>query len=73
MTSLLGTRTDPPPGAMAEPVPPADPLAWQRTVAIWTAAVGALLAGVLLAVRPVLTLGRRRGWRPGRRSTPLDA
>ncbi|RZU72985.1 type VII secretion-associated serine protease mycosin [Micromonospora kangleipakensis] len=73
VTSLLGTRTDPPPGALAEPAPPADPLDWQRTVAVWVAAAGALLAGVLLAVRPVLARGRRRGWRPGRRSTPLDA
>ncbi|GAA4573252.1 hypothetical protein GCM10023176_37900 [Micromonospora coerulea] len=73
VTSLLGTRTDPPPGAMAEPTPPPDPLAWQRTVAIWVAAVGGLLAGVLLAARPILVRGRRRGWRPGRRSAPLDA
>ncbi|SBT51286.1 type VII secretion-associated serine protease mycosin [Micromonospora auratinigra] len=73
VTSLLGTRSNPPLGAMPEPVPPADPLAWQRSVAIWVAVVGAVLAGVLLALRPVLALGRRRGWRPGRRSTPLDA
>lgn len=72
VTSLLGTRTDAPLGAMAQPVRPADPLGWQRTVAIWVAAVGALLAGIVLAVRPVLALGRRRGWRPGRRSDPLD-
>lgn len=73
VTSLLGTRTDPPAGAMAKPVPPADPLGWQRTVAVWVATVGVLLAGMLLAARPVLALGRRRGWRPGRRSAPLDA
>ena len=73
VTSLLGTRTDPPAGAMPKPVPPADPLGWQRTVAVWVATVGVLLAGLLLAARPVLALGRRRGWRPGRRSAPLDA
>ena len=30
VTSLLGTRTDPPAGAMPKPAPPADPLGWQR-------------------------------------------
>ncbi|MGW5669487.1 type VII secretion-associated serine protease mycosin [Micromonospora sp. NPDC003776] len=73
VTSLLGSRANPPLGAMPKPEPPADPLAWQRTVAIWVAVVGAVLAGVLLALRPILVLGRRRGWRPGRRPTPLDA
>ncbi|MFC8848761.1 MULTISPECIES: type VII secretion-associated serine protease mycosin [unclassified Micromonospora] len=70
VTSVLGTRTDPPPGALAAPAPPQDPLGWQRAVAVWVAAVGAVLAGVLLAVRPILTRGRSRGWRPGRRPTP---
>ncbi|WP_018785754.1 type VII secretion-associated serine protease mycosin [Micromonospora sp. CNB394] len=73
VTSLLGTREDPPPGAMPPPAPPADPLAWQRTVAIWVAVVGALLAGVLLTMRPIVARGRRRGWRPGRREVPQDA
>ncbi|MFU8870898.1 type VII secretion-associated serine protease mycosin [Micromonospora sp. SL4-19] len=73
VTSLLGTRTDPPLGAMPKPAPPADPLAWQRTVAVWVAVVGALVAGGLLALRPILVLGRRRGWRPGRRPAELDA
>ncbi|MEU0152671.1 type VII secretion-associated serine protease mycosin [Micromonospora fulviviridis] len=73
VTSLLGTRTDPPLGAMPAPAPHTDPLAWQRTVAIWVAAVGAVLAGVLLALRPILVRGRRRGWRPGRRTAPQDA
>ncbi|MFR9775860.1 type VII secretion-associated serine protease mycosin [Micromonospora sp. MS34] len=73
VTSLLGTRANPPLGAMPKPEPPADPLARQRTVAIWVAAVGAVLAGALLTLRPILSHGRRRGWRPGRRSTPLDA
>ncbi|MEV0004716.1 S8 family serine peptidase [Micromonospora sp. NPDC050980] len=67
VTGLLGTRTDPPLGAMPAPAPRPDPLARQRTVAIWVAAVGALLAGVLLTLRPILVRGRRRGWRPGRR------
>ncbi|SBT54219.1 type VII secretion-associated serine protease mycosin [Micromonospora narathiwatensis] len=73
VTSLLGSRDDAPLGAMPKPVPPADPLGWQRTVAIWVAAVGGLLAAILLTARPVLALGRRRGWRPGRRSEPADA
>ncbi|QLQ40279.2 type VII secretion-associated serine protease mycosin [Micromonospora robiginosa] len=73
VTGLLGTRTDPPLGAMPAPAPHADPLAWQRTVAIWVAVVGAVLAGVLLTLRPILVRGRRRGWRPGRRDVPQDA
>ncbi|MGV9809073.1 type VII secretion-associated serine protease mycosin [Micromonospora chersina] len=73
VTSLLGTRSDPPLGSMPAPAPHSDPLAWQRTVAIWAAAVGAVLAGVLLALRPILIRGRRRGWRPGRRTAPQDA
>lgn len=73
VTSLLGTRANPPLGAMPKPEPPADPLAWQRTVAIWVAVVGAVLAGVLLTLRPILARGRRRGWRPGRRPPAVDA
>ncbi|MCW3814489.1 type VII secretion-associated serine protease mycosin [Micromonospora sp. DR5-3] len=73
VTSLLGSRTDPPLGAMPAPAPPADPLAWQRTVAIWAGAIGGGLAGALLALRPILIRGRRRGWRPGRRTAPQDA
>jgi type VII secretion-associated serine protease mycosin len=69
VTSLLGTRTDPPPGAMPAPAPPDDPLAWQRTFAVWAAVAGAALAGLLLAVRPILTRGRGRGWRPGHQPT----
>ncbi|TWH68078.1 type VII secretion-associated serine protease mycosin [Micromonospora olivasterospora] len=68
VTSLLGTRTDPAPGALPAPAPLRDPLAWQRTVAIWAAVVGAALAGLLLAARPILARGRGRGWRPGRRA-----
>ncbi|MEO3776680.1 type VII secretion-associated serine protease mycosin [Micromonospora sp. B11E3] len=67
VTSLLGTRDDPPPGAMPAPPPQQDPLAWQRTVAVWAAVIGAALAGLLLATRPILARGRSRGWRPGRR------
>ncbi|MEU2611856.1 type VII secretion-associated serine protease mycosin [Micromonospora sp. NPDC007271] len=73
VTSLLGTRTDPPLGAMPEPAPPADPLGWQRTAAIWAGVVGGLLAAVLLALRPILLRGRQRGWRPGRRPATRDA
>lgn len=70
VASLLGSRNNPPLGAMAEPAPVPDPLARERVVAIWAAAVGALLAVVLLLSRPVIRLGRRRGWRAGRR--PVD-
>jgi type VII secretion-associated serine protease mycosin len=73
VTSVLGTRSDPPPGALAAPAPPRDPLGWQRAVAVWVAAVGAVLAGALLAVRPILGRGRRRGWRPGRRPTTVES
>ncbi|TDC28553.1 type VII secretion-associated serine protease mycosin, partial [Micromonospora sp. KC213] len=73
LTSLLGTRTDPPAGAMPPPDPVDDPLARQRTIAFWAAGVSALLAGALLLARPVLALGRRRGWRPGRRAGTADA
>ncbi|MFG3697724.1 type VII secretion-associated serine protease mycosin [Micromonospora sp. NPDC047620] len=72
VTSLLGTRTDPPAGALPAPPPTTDPLAWQGTVALWVAAVGALLATLLLAVKPILIRGRRRGWRPGRRPAGPD-
>ncbi|MFC4020857.1 type VII secretion-associated serine protease mycosin [Micromonospora sp. GCM10011542] len=68
VASLLGTRTDPPAGALPAPAAPHDPLGWQRTAAIWAAVVGALLAALLLAARPIVARGRRRGWRPGRRT-----
>ncbi|MGQ5263412.1 type VII secretion-associated serine protease mycosin [Micromonospora sp. ZYX-F-536] len=72
LSSLLGTRTDPPAGALAPPTRSDDPLSWQRTVAIWVAAVGGLLTALLLAARPIMIRGRRRGWRPGRRTdTPV--
>ncbi|MCM0675738.1 type VII secretion-associated serine protease mycosin [Micromonospora phytophila] len=72
VATLLGTRTDPPVGALAAPPTAEDPLAWQRTVAVWVAAVGALVAAVLLSVKPILLRGRRRGWRPGRRPAGPD-
>ncbi|MEH1166335.1 type VII secretion-associated serine protease mycosin [Micromonospora sp. CPCC 205539] len=68
VTSLLGTRTNPPAGLLPAPTGPDDPLSWQRTAAIWTAAIGGLLAALLLAARPIIMRGRRRGWRPGRRT-----
>ncbi|CCH15654.1 type VII secretion-associated serine protease mycosin [Micromonospora lupini] len=68
VSSLLGTRANPPVGRLAAPAAGADPLSWQRTVAIWAAAVGALLALLLLITRPIMARGRRRGWRPGRRT-----
>ncbi len=70
VSDLLGKRTDPPLDALAAPPPADDPLAWQRDVALWAAAIGGLLTVLLLAVKPILVLGRRRGWRPGRR--PAD-
>ncbi|MFF0366856.1 type VII secretion-associated serine protease mycosin [Micromonospora sp. NPDC005087] len=68
VSSLLGTRTDPPAGALPAPARSDDPLGWQRSAAIWAAAVGGLLAALLLAARPIMNRGRRRGWRPGRRT-----
>lgn len=73
VASLLGSRTDPPAGAMPTPPSTADPLAWQGTVALWVAAVAALVAGLLLSVKPIMVRGRRRGWRPGRRTSEADA
>ncbi|MEU8296363.1 type VII secretion-associated serine protease mycosin [Micromonospora sp. NPDC048909] len=72
VSTVLGTRSDPPPAAMPAPAPPGDPLDWQRTVAIWVAVVGAMLAALLLAIKPILVRGRRRGWRPGRRPAGAD-
>ncbi|MEU5939610.1 type VII secretion-associated serine protease mycosin [Micromonospora sp. NPDC047548] len=72
LTSLLGTRTDPPVGAMPPPGATADPLGWQRTVSLWVAGAGAVLAVALLAARPIVALGRRRRWRPGRRTETAD-
>ncbi|SCG62505.1 type VII secretion-associated serine protease mycosin [Micromonospora halophytica] len=73
LTSLLGTRTDPPAGAMPPPASNEDPLGRQWTVALWAAGVATVLAAGLLIARPVVALGRRRGWRPGRRTEPADA
>ncbi|MGK5738013.1 type VII secretion-associated serine protease mycosin [Micromonospora sp. URMC 103] len=73
VTTVLGTRTNPPLGAMPVPAATPDPLGWQRAVAVWVAVAGALLAAVLLAVKPILIRGRRRGWRPGRRPTNVDS
>ncbi|MFC0507741.1 type VII secretion-associated serine protease mycosin [Micromonospora costi] len=73
VTTVLGTRSGPPPPAMPAPTAPEDPLDWQRAVAVWVAVVGALLAAMLLAVKPIVTRGRRRGWRPGRRPSNVDS
>jgi subtilisin family serine protease len=72
VAAVLGGRSNPPLGAMAEPVPVPDPWARERVVAIWAAAVGAFLATVLLVSRPIIRRGRRRGWRPGRRRLDAD-
>ncbi|MGC5320345.1 type VII secretion-associated serine protease mycosin [Micromonospora arida] len=68
VSSLLGTRANPPAGALPAPAVRDDPLSWQRPTAIWAAVIGALLAGLLLVARPIMALGRRRDWRPGRRT-----
>lgn len=68
VSSLLGTRANPPAGAVPAPAVSDDPLGWQRSAAIWAAAIGGLLTLLLLIVRPILTRGRKRGWRPGRRT-----
>ncbi|MET8525395.1 type VII secretion-associated serine protease mycosin [Micromonospora sp. NPDC005172] len=68
VSSLLGTRPNPPVGALAAPAPEADPLSWQRTAAVWAAVVGALLTVLLLITRPIVARGRRRGWRTGPRT-----
>ena len=73
LTSLLGTRTDPPVGAMPPPGAAEYPLSWQRTVALWVAGAAGVLALALLAARPIVALGRRRKWRPGRRAETADA
>lgn len=67
VNELLGTRSNPPVGAMTEPVAAQDPLDDERTAAIWVAVLGAALAALLLLSRPVFKMGRGRGWRPGRR------
>ncbi|MBM0274647.1 type VII secretion-associated serine protease mycosin [Micromonospora tarensis] len=68
VSSLLGTRANPPAGAIPAPTPRDDPLSWQRSVAVWAAAIGGLLTVLLLIVRPIVARGRRRDWRPGRRT-----
>ncbi|MET8039418.1 type VII secretion-associated serine protease mycosin [Micromonospora sp. NPDC005215] len=68
VSSLLGTRANPPATALPAPVVHDDPLGWQRAVAIWAAAVGGLLTVLLLIARPIVARGRQRGWRPGRRT-----
>ncbi|MEH0819143.1 MULTISPECIES: type VII secretion-associated serine protease mycosin [unclassified Micromonospora] len=74
LTSLLGTpRSDAPVGALPPPDAADDPLGRQRTVALWAAGAAAVLAAALLAARPILALGRRRRWRPGRRTETADA
>ncbi|MBY8871719.1 type VII secretion-associated serine protease mycosin [Micromonospora sp. PLK6-60] len=67
VTNLLGSRNDPPLGAMPAPPGGDDPLDRQRTLALWIGLAGLLFAVLLLVSRPVLAHGRRRGWRPGRR------
>ncbi|WCN82046.1 type VII secretion-associated serine protease mycosin [Micromonospora sp. LH3U1] len=68
VSSLLGTRANPPAGALPAPAVRDDPLSWQRPVAIWAAVIGGLLTLLLLIARPIVARGRQRGWRPGRRT-----
>ncbi|WFF02623.1 type VII secretion-associated serine protease mycosin [Micromonospora sp. WMMD964] len=67
VSSVLGTRTNPPVSALPAPVRQDDPLGRQRTVAIWAALIGGLITVLLLVGRPIVARGRRRDWRPGRR------
>lgn len=71
VTSIAGTAEESPAATAALTVPRAavDPLRGVRLAAVWSGFAGVVVAaGVLLGV-PVLRLGRRRGWRPGRRPT----
>lgn len=69
VTTLLGTRTNPP-AAQVVPVPvEPDPRAGHRMVAGWAAFGGAVLAVLVLLARPVVRRGRQRRWRPARRLT----
>jgi type VII secretion-associated serine protease mycosin len=66
VTTVLGSRENPTPAPVAAAPVPADPLASQRTAAVWLALGGALLTGLLLIVPAAVRRGRRRGWRPTR-------
>ncbi|MGW5556059.1 type VII secretion-associated serine protease mycosin [Micromonospora sp. NPDC003944] len=68
VSSLLGTRANPPSSAIPAPAVEDDPLSWQRPAAVWAAVIGGLIAVLLLVARPIMALGRRRDWRPGRRT-----
>lgn len=71
ITSIVSSveETPAPPGAVAAPEIRPDPMRGVRLVAVWSSfAAVVVAAGVLLSV-PVLRMGRRRGWRPGRRTT----
>ena len=56
VSSLLGTRANPPAGALPAPAVRDDPLSWQRPAAIWAAVIGGLLAVLLLVARPIMAL-----------------
>ena len=68
VSTVLGSRDDPPPGALVPAPAKRDPLARQRTVAIWTAIAGTVVAVLLLLGIPVFRRGQRQGWRPGPRA-----
>lgn len=66
VSTVLGTRSNPPP-VTVEPAPPAqDPLAAQKSAAGWVAIIGGAAAMTLLFGSRVVRSGRRRGWRPQR-------
>jgi len=50
------------------PAPPADPQRWLRSAAAWVALAGVSVASLVLVAVPVVRMGRRRGWRTGRRT-----
>lgn len=66
LTTVLGSRTNPPVEPVEPSALPPDPLATEKRVAAVVAAAGGLLTILLLLGRPVLRRGRLRGWRPGR-------
>lgn len=66
VSTVLGTRTDPPPPVVTPAAAQPDPLAHEKTVAVWSAVGGGAAALLLLASRMIVRRGSQRGWRPAR-------
>lgn len=66
VTTILGTRDNPP----VEPLVPApvepDPLGRERSLAGWVALAGAVVTVLLLLGPPLIRRGQQRRWRPAR-------